>query len=243
MNSTLENQLNNPKVRVSIREILIINKRSGLPIFYRVYGEPTGKDPVLIAGLLTAIIRFGEEIGNNFELNDIGIQRDVRIFVRSERRVVCVLIFDRFTLLSVESPLFVEIVNEIATRVFSVINMLFVDQFLEPLTPLEETLGISYEDPIDEILSELDETKLKKFPGIGEIIDNIILESTMIFELEEFESDEEIDEILASMELEDTTYLGSDYTGISKDIESNQKRLVQDLISRISSSGNNEEEE
>ena len=55
---------------LSISEILLLNKSSGLPILSRVYGRAMGKDPVMIAGLLAAIIQFAESFGDNLSLND-----------------------------------------------------------------------------------------------------------------------------------------------------------------------------
>ena len=81
--------ISDTKVGLEIREILLLNKRTGLPVLSRVYGESSGVDPVLIAGLLSAIIQFAESIGGSFSLNDIGIKHGKRIFVRSQNQLAC----------------------------------------------------------------------------------------------------------------------------------------------------------
>jgi hypothetical protein len=41
------NQKENRNTNLTVREILLLNKRSGLPIFSRVYKKTSGKDPAL----------------------------------------------------------------------------------------------------------------------------------------------------------------------------------------------------
>jgi len=228
-NPFLDERKTNHESVIKIREILLLNKTSGLPILSRIYERSSsGKDPVLVAGLLAAIIRFGETIGSNIELNDIGIQDGGRIFLRSSHSLVCVIIIENFKIDWIAKPIFLNVINDIASRIFEVIKMLFASSYLEPLSPLEELLDISYDDKVKEILKGVDENKMSKHPEIGFIIDNIVLESTMMLE----DSDELIEETLMSMEMTDTTYLSKDYTGKYKDREK-IKKIVEKLSSYL----------
>lgn len=222
---------------LSISEILLLNKTSGLPILSRIYGKAMGKDPVLIAGLLAAIIQFAESFGDNLSLNDIGIKAGSRLFVRSDNQITCVIIIDNFDISQVNSPDILILIEEISLRIFDVIKMMFASHFLEPLTPLEEILGISYEEYIIEILSDLDGTRLESYPEIGYIIDNIVLESTMMFSMR----DDEIEEALIAMEEEDVTYLKQEYAGTTKKIDKDAKASFK--INVIRPSNVTEEEE
>lgn len=204
---------------LSISEILLLNKTSGLPILSRVYGKAMGKDPVLIAGLLAAIISFAESFGDNLTLNDIGIKAGSRLFVRADNQITCVIIINNFDISQLFSPDILILINEISLRIFEVIRMLFASHFIEPLTPLEELLEVSYEEYIIETLADLDGTKMDSYPEIGYIIDNIVLESTMMFSLK----DEEIEEALIAMEEEDVTYLKEEYAGTTKKIDKKAK--------------------
>ncbi len=232
----IENHLENSNTEVediSIREILLLNKRTGLPVLSRVYGEPSDIDPVLIAGLLSAIIQFAETLGGSFELNDIGIKHGVRIFVRSQSQLACLLIVDNVVLERLDARAFLMIIENITSRVFESILMMFASPYLEPLTPIETILGISYEENINDIMSSIDETKLTKFPEIGYIIDNIILESRMMVEIEELETEEQIVGMIDTMEESDSTYLGSSDAGVSKAIESTHKGKIKDILSKL----------
>ncbi len=221
---------------LSISEILLLNKSSGLPILSRVYGRAMGKDPVLIAGLLAAIIQFAESFGDNLSLNDIGIKAGSRLFVRSDNQITCVIIIDNFDI-STPSPDILILIDEISDRIFEVIKMMFASEFLEPLTPLEEILEVSYEEYIIEILSDLDGTRLESYPEIGYIIDNIVLESTMMFSMR----DEEVEEALIEMEEEDVTYLKQEYAGTTKKIDKDAKASFK--INVIRPSNKTEEDE
>lgn len=214
---------------VSIREILLLNKRSGLPILSRVYGRSMGKDPVMIAGLLTAIIQFAESFSDNLSLNDIGIKGGSRLFVRSENYIGCIIIVENFDIALLKSEEFMILINEIASRIFEGIRMMFASDFLEPLSPLEEILEISYEKYIADLLSDLDGTKMESYPEVGYIIDNIILETTMMFSMK----DEEVEEALHAMEEEDVTYLSDQYSGVSKKIDVDARAKLKDAISKI----------
>lgn len=214
---------------VSITEILLLNKSSGLPIMTRIYGRSMGKDPVMIAGLLSAIIQFAESFGENLSLNDIGIKEGSRLFVRAEDHIVCVIIIDNFDFSLLNSSEFLVIINEISSRVFEVIRMMFASQFLEPLSPLEEMLGISYEAYIADCLSDVDGTKMESYPEIGYIIDNIILETTMMFSMK----DEEVEEALLAMEEEDVTYLSDQYSGVSKKIDVDARSKLKNAIKKF----------
>ncbi len=222
---------------LSISEILLLNKSSGLPILSRVYGRAMGKDPVLIAGLLAAIIQFAESFGDNLSLNDIGIKAGSRLFVRSDNQITCVIIIDNFDISQVNSPDILILIDEISDRIFEVIKMMFASHFLEPLTPLEEILEVSYEEYIIEILSDLDGTRLESYPEIGYIIDNIVLESTMMFSMR----DEEVEEALIAMEEEDVTYLKDEYAGTTKKIDKDAKASFKINVIRPSNVAEEEE--
>jgi hypothetical protein len=225
--------ISDTKVGLEIREILLLNKRTGLPVLSRVYGESSGVDPVLIAGLLSAIIQFAESIGGSFSLNDIGIKHGKRIFVRSQNQLACLLIVDRMKFDDISSENFLRIIETITSRVFESLLMMFASPYLEPLTPIETYLGISYEGHINQIISKIDETHIASFPEFGFIIDNIILESTMMAELEEIESEEQIVGMIDSMEESDSTYLGSTYSGVSKEIKDASKRKIKDIFAQL----------
>ncbi|MHA2305531.1 MAG: hypothetical protein ACXACU_09075, partial [Candidatus Hodarchaeales archaeon] len=105
------------------------------------------------------------------------------------------------------------------------------------LSPLEEILGISYEEYIVESLADLDGTRLESYPEIGYIIDNIVLESTMMFSLK----DEEVDEALLAMEEEDITYLKEEYAGTSKKIDKDAKASFRINVIRPSNPAEEEE--
>ena len=220
-------------IGIEVREILLLNKRTGLPVLSRVYGESSGIDPVLIAGLLSAIIQFAETIGGSFALNDIGIKHGERIFVRSQHQLACLLIVNRMTLDEIDSEDFLMIIETITSRVFESLMMMFASPYVEPLTPIETYLGISYNEQISQILSNLDETHIASYPELGFIIDNIILESTMMADLEEMESEEQIVDMIESMEESDSTYLGSTYSGVSKEIKDASKMKIKDIFAKL----------
>lgn len=219
----------------TVREILLLNKKSGLPILSRVYGEPSGKDPTLVAGLLAAIIQFAETIGNNLELNDIGIAHGSRIFVRIHSSLVCLLIIDNFHISMISETNFMDVINEISTRVFESFRMMFsmpsfdsLDTLDDPLESLDNLLKVPDRDPLD----DLNEMTLSKYPEIGYIIDNIVFESTMMFKMAEEEVEEGIDKTLTSLEASDQTYLSPSYAGTTKKIKK-EKSKVKDIFSRL----------
>ncbi|MHA2277696.1 MAG: hypothetical protein ACXAC2_18090, partial [Candidatus Kariarchaeaceae archaeon] len=174
---------------------------------------------------------------DDLSLNDIGIKAGSRLFVRADNKIVCVIIIVNFDLTLMNSPDIIILINEIASRIFEVIRMMFASHFLEPLSPLEEILGISYEEYIVESLADLDGTRLESYPEIGYIIDNIVLESTMMFSLK----DEEVDEALLAMEEEDITYLKEEYAGTSKKIDKDAKASFRINVIRPSNIAEEEE--
>ena len=70
---------------------------------------------------------------------------------------------------------------------------------------------------------------MESYPEVGYIIDNIILETTMMFSMK----DEEVEEALHAMEEEDVTYLSDQYSGVSKKIDSDARAKLKDAISKI----------
>jgi hypothetical protein len=191
---------------LSIREILLLNKKSGLPIFSRVYRKSSGQDPALIAGLMAAIVQFGEMIGNNMELNDIGVQKGARIFVRSQDDLVCLLTIANFPFSYFTRRNYTEIVDDLTSRIFETIFMLIS-------LPAYDS-GIVEEISFDFTDKALEEKKSSIFPQLGSIIDNIVMETTTTL----FVDENGIEKDLDSMEKMNSTYLSSEYSGTTEEI-------------------------
>ena len=215
--STNENNL----ISLSIREILLLNKRSGLPIFSRVYKKSSGQDPALIAGLMAAIVQFGEMIGNNMELNDIGVQKGSRIFIRSQNDLVCLLTVSNFPIKFFTSRNLIEIINDLSSRIFETIFMLVSCPSYE--SGLVEEISFDFTD------KALEEKKSSIFPQLGSIVDNIVMETTTSYLVDETGIEKDLD----SMEEMDSTYLGSEYSGttevIIKPITSKFDRVMKNF--------------
>lgn len=220
---------------IKVREILLINKKSGLPILSRVYGDSSGKDPTLVAGLLAAIIQFAETMGTNLELNDIGIGGGSRIFVRSQSQLVCLLIIDNFHVSLISGSNFLIIINEIASRVFDVIRMMFAVPSTTEFNNDDslESLDALLQPSAEAALNHLDETAIASYPEIGYIIDNIVFETTMMFSMDDSEVEEEIEDTLSTLEESDETYLSSTYSGTSKEIKTQKKEKFKDVFARL----------
>jgi hypothetical protein len=214
-----------------VQEILLLNKSSGLPIFSRVYKVTSGKDPTLIAGLMAAIVQFGEMIGNNMELNDIGIREGSRIFVRSHKDLVCLLTIGNFPVTLTTSRQFVEIINELSSRIFETIRMMIALPVYESGAPIDE-ISIDIDD------ETLDGPNMSIFPELGQIIDNIVLESTTLFyEYEEEESldlDAMVEKELFAMEETNSTYLKSEYSGTTQEIKKEKTSKLRNYFSIFS---------
>ncbi len=224
-----KNQKEDKPHTLSVQEILLLNKSSGLPIFSRAYKETSGKDPTLIAGLMAAIVQFGEMIGNDMELNDIGVQEGSRIFVRSHRDLVCLLTVGNFPFTSITSQKYVNIVNELCSRIFETIQMMLA-------LPISES-GIH-----NGIIFEVTDTSLEGhnasiFPELGKIIDNIVLETTTLF-IDEEEVEQDLDALvekeLYAMEESDSTYLTSEYSGTTQEIKKDKKKKLLNLFTIFS---------
>lgn len=232
---------------IKIREILLLNKKSGLPILSRVYGETSGKDPTLVAGLLAAIIQFAETMGTNLELNDIGIGGGSRIFVRTQSQLVCLLIIDNFHVSLISSSNFLLVINEIASRVFDVIRMMFTvpsPESFESLDDSNEDIDTLLLTPSsDDALNLLDETAIAAYPEIGYIIDNIVFETTMMFSMDDTQVEDKIEDTLSSLEESDATYLGSNYSGTTKEITKDKHDRYKDVFSRLNKFWEDFEEE
>ncbi len=219
---------------LSVQEILLLNKSTGIPIFSRAYKETSGKDPALVAGLMAAIVQFGEMIGNNMELNDIGIHEGSRIFIRGYKDLVCLLTIDNFPVTLTTSRKFVEIINELSSRIFEAIRMMMA-------IPVNDSNG-----SIDEVIyettdSSLEGHNLSVFPGLGPIIDNIVLETTALFyEDENLEAMAEamVEKGLFAMEESDSTYLTSEYSGTTREIKKEKITKLRNLFSIFSLFGN-----
>lgn len=215
---------------LSVQEILLLNKSTGIPIFSRAYKETSGKDPALVAGLMAAIVQFGEMIGNNMELNDIGIHEGSRIFIRGYKDLVCLLTIDNFPVTLTTSRKFVEIINELSSRIFEAIRMMMA-------IPVNDSNG-----SIDEIIyettdSSLEGHNLSVFPGLGSIIDNIVLETTALFyEDENLEAMAEamIEKELFAMEESDSTYLTSEFSGTTQEIKKDKITKLRNFFSIFS---------
>ncbi|MFX0184408.1 MAG: hypothetical protein ACFE95_15105 [Candidatus Hodarchaeota archaeon] len=219
---------------IKIREILLLNKKSGLPILSRVYGETSGKDPTLVAGLLAAIIQFAETMGSNLELNDIGIGGGSRIFVRSQSQLVCLLIIDNFHVSLISSSNFLLVINEIASRVFDVIRMMFTVPSPVSLDNSNEDIdALLFTTSSDDPLNLLDETAIAAYPEIGYIIDNIVFETTMMFSMDDTQVEDKIEDTLSSLEESDATYLGTNYSGTTKEINKDKQDRYKDVFSRL----------
>jgi hypothetical protein len=196
------------EIRLNVREILLLNKRSGLPVFSRVYkrtSNSSGEDPALIAGLMAAIVQFGEMIGNNMELNDIGVQEGSRIFVRTQSDLVCLLTVTNFPISYLTNRVFIESIDDLASRIFETILMLVSLPSYE--SGFVEEISFDFTD------QALEEKKSSIFPQLGSIVDNIVMETTTTYI-----GDQELERSLDSMEESDSTYLSSEYSGITKEI-------------------------
>ncbi|UCG01190.1 MAG: hypothetical protein JSW11_16425 [Candidatus Heimdallarchaeota archaeon] len=226
-----DKQTEEADVKVSVHEILLLNKSSGLPIFSRVYKKTSGKDPTLIAGLMAAIVQFGEMIGNNMELNDIGTREGTRIFVRSQKDLACLLTIGNFPLDSVTSMKSVEIVNELSSRIFETIHMMLSVPVYESNSPL---------DSVNIVVSDktLDGPNMSIFPELGQIIDNVVLETTTQFyeyeEEEDIDLDAMVEKELFAMEETDSTYLKSEYSGTTQEIKKEKSTELRNFFSIFS---------
>ncbi|MCK4847946.1 MAG: hypothetical protein KAT16_02865 [Candidatus Heimdallarchaeota archaeon] len=192
---------------LNVREILLLNKKSGLPVFSRVYSRTTGQDPALIAGLMAAIVQFGEMIGNNMELNDIGVQKGSRIFVRSQENLVCLLTIKHFPISYLTSSLkFLEIIDSLSSRIFETIQML-------TSLPAYDSGGLIEEIRLSD--NTIEDKKSSIFPQLGQIVDNIVMETITMYTTDE----SEIEKYLSVMEEADSTYLGSEYLGTTRELK------------------------
>ena len=185
----------------------MLNKRSGLPVFSRVYkraSNSSGEDPALIAGLMAAIVQFGEMIGNNMELNDIGVQEGSRIFVRTQSDLVCLLTVTNFPISYLTNRVFIESIDDLSSRIFETILMLVSLPSYE--SGFVEEISFDFTD------QALEEKKSSIFPQLGSIVDNIVMETTTTHF-------GDLEKSLDSMEESDSTYLSSEYSGTTTEIK------------------------
>jgi hypothetical protein len=155
---------------------------------------------------MAAIVQFGEMIGNNMELNDIGVQKGSRIFVRSRDNLVCLLTVANFPFKYFNKRNFTEIVNDLSSRIFETIFMLISMPTYD--SGIVEEISFDFSD------KALEEKKSSIFPQLGSIIDNIVMETTTTY----FVDENGIERDLDSMEELDSTYLSSEYSGTTKEI-------------------------
>lgn len=155
---------------------------------------------------MAAIVQFGEMIGNNMELNDIGVQKGSRIFVRSRDNLVCLLTVANFPFKYFKRRNFTEIVNDLSSRIFETIFMLISMPTYD--SGIVEEISFDFSD------KALEEKKSSIFPQLGSIIDNIVMETTTTY----FVDENGIERDLDSMEELDSTYLSSEYSGTTKEI-------------------------
>ncbi len=174
-------------------------------MYKRISNSP-GEDPALIAGLMAAIVQFGEMIGNNMELNDIGVKEGSRIFVRTQNDLVCLLTVINFPLSYLTNRVFLESIDDLSSRIFETIFMLVSLPSYE--SGFVEEISFDFTD------QALEEKKSSIFPQLGSIVDNIVMETTTTH-IEDFELERSLD----SMEQSDSTYLSSKYSGTTKEIQ------------------------
>lgn len=198
-----------------VKEILLLNK-SGLPILSRVYKhtgqsnfssgdlneETEEQDPLLISALISAIIQFAETIGS-VNLNDIGVSDSRRMFVRIENDLICLITIQSIDKDFAITQTFMNSINTIGDRIFETIKMLS-----NPTISLDDNLELSME-------MDMKVSIYPPPPGLGQIIDNIILETTAMLNF----SEKDIENALLNMEISDTTYLGSSFEGTSKKLD------------------------
>ncbi|MHA2347827.1 MAG: hypothetical protein ACXACP_13990, partial [Candidatus Hodarchaeales archaeon] len=151
---------------------------------------------------------FGEMIGNNMELNDIGVQEGSRIFIRSQNNLVCLLTVSNFPVTFLTSRYFIEIIDDLSSRIFETIFMLVSLPIYESGTIVEE---ISY----DFTENAFEEKKSSIFPQLGTIVDNIVMETTSTHLVDENEIEKNLDSMVES----DSTYLSSEYSGTTEEIK------------------------
>ena len=154
---------------------------------------------------MAAIVQFGEMIGNNMELNDIGVQEGSRIFVRTQSDLVCLLTVTNFPISYLTNRVFIESIDDLASRIFETILMLVS-------LPAYES-GFVEEISFDFTDQALEEKKSSIFPQLGSIVDNIVMETTTTHI-----GEQELERSLDSMEESDSTYLSSKYSGTTKEI-------------------------
>ncbi len=155
---------------------------------------------------MAAIVQFGEMIGNNMELNDIGVQEGSRIFVRTQEDLVCLLTVSRFPFKFFTSRNFIDIIDDLSSRIFETIFMLI------SLPTYDQ--GLVEEISFDFTDKALEEKKSSIFPQLGSIVDNIVMETTTTYLVDE----NEIEKNLDSMQEFDSTYLSSEYSGTTEEI-------------------------
>jgi hypothetical protein len=155
---------------------------------------------------MAAIVQFGEMIGNNMQLNDIGVKKGSRIFVRSQDDLVCLLTIANFPFKFFNRRDFIEIVNDLSSRIFETINMLVS-------LPTYDT-GVVEEISFDFTDKALEEKKSSIFPQLGNIVDNIVMETTTTYLVDENGIERDLD----SMEELGSTYLNPKYTGTTEEI-------------------------
>ena len=170
---------------------------------------------------MSAIVQFGEMIGNNMELNDIGVQKGSRIFVRSQNDLVCLLTVSNFPIKFFTSRNLIEIINDLSSRIFETIFMLVSCPSYE--SGLVEEISFDFTD------KALEEKKSSIFPQLGSIVDNIVMETTTTYLVDEMGVEKDLD----SMEEMNSTYLSSKYSGttevIIKPITSKFDRVMKNF--------------
>ncbi|MHA1975329.1 MAG: hypothetical protein ACW98F_09955 [Candidatus Hodarchaeales archaeon] len=155
---------------------------------------------------MAAIVQFGEMVGNNMELNDIGVQEGSRIFVRTQDDLVCLLTVSRFPFKLFTRRDLLEIIDDLSYRIFETISMLVS-------LPTYES-GFVEEISFDFTDKALEEKKSSIFPQLGNIVDNIVMETTTTYLVDE----NEIEKSLDSMQESNSTYLSSEYSGTTEEI-------------------------
>ena len=180
---------------------------------------------------MAAIVQFGEMIGNNMELNDIGIREGSRIFVRTHKDLVCLLTIGNFPVTLITSRKFIEIINELSSRIFETIRMMIAIPVYESGAPIDG-VSITFTD------MELDGPNMSIIPELGQIIDNIVLETTTLFYEDEEEEDLDLDAMvekeLFAMEETNSTYLTSEYSGTTQEIKKEKTSKLKNFFSIFS---------
>ena len=208
VNDSLESVL---KSTTRIGEVLIF-KASGIPIFARIYSHHGAQTSLeLKTGFVSALIQFSKVYGEDIELYDVGF-KDSRLFI---------FYFDDNILMIFAYPSkkmtfrsFRDYINTIAQRIIDAFRNIY------PNVDAKEMVTIQLEDS---------DTLINLNNQFGELVDNIIFESTFDHLLQEAAeagvSIETIDEWIERSVVQYDSFQGS-----SVDFDSNKVKKILDLI-------------